>query len=91
MIWGAAVVRNVLFGMLVASTLAPWGTIKPSRRTSEHEKGDLGVQTWISSIFLGFRGSILQVFHEISGKCTPGAIKWLELSNGVGSDSLWKV
>ena len=47
-IWGADVVsfgaENVSFGMLVASILASWGIIERSRGTSEHKKGDLGVQ-----------------------------------------------
>ena len=30
--------QNVSFGILVASTLAPWGTIERSRGTSEHKK-----------------------------------------------------
>ena len=37
--------------MLNASNLAPWGTIERSRGASEHNKGDLGVQVWISVAF----------------------------------------
>ena len=40
--------QNVSSGMLVASTLAPWGTIERSRGTWEHKKGDLGIKAWIS-------------------------------------------
>ena len=40
--------RSVSSGMLVASALAPWGTIEPYRGTSDHKKEDLGGQTWIS-------------------------------------------
>ena len=47
-IWGADVVssgaQDVLFGMLAASTMAPWGIMKRSSGTWEHEKGDLGLQ-----------------------------------------------
>ena len=54
-IWGADVVRfsaqNVSFGIFVASTLTPWETIERSGGTSEHKKGDLGVQAWISIHF----------------------------------------
>ena len=35
--------QKMLFGMLVASNLAPWGTIERFRGTWEHKKGDLGV------------------------------------------------
>ena len=35
--------QNVSFGMLVASNLAPWGTIERFSGTREHKKGDLGV------------------------------------------------
>ena len=35
--------QNMLFGMLVASNLAPWGTIDRFRGTWEHKKEDLGV------------------------------------------------
>ena len=41
-IWAAGVIsfgaQSVSFGMLVASTLAPWGTIQGSRGTSEHKE-----------------------------------------------------
>ena len=51
-IWSADVVkfgaRNVSFGMLVASLWHLGGPLSPSRRTSEHRKGDLGVHAWIS-------------------------------------------
>ena len=43
--------QNIPFGMPVASTLAPWGTIERSRGTSKHKKGDLEVQAWISVDF----------------------------------------
>ena len=35
--------KTMTFGMLVASNLAPWGTIERIWGTWEHEKGDLGV------------------------------------------------
>ena len=43
--------EHVSFGMLVASGSTPWGTIERSRLTSEHKKGALGVQAWISVDF----------------------------------------
>ena len=51
------------FGMPVASTLAPWGTIVRSRGTWEHEKGNLGVQAWI---FVDF-GSTSGLYFESFG------------------------
>ena len=61
MIFGAAVfsfgAQNVSFSMLVASNLTPWGIIERFRGTWEHEKGDLGVQVWISVDFGGIWGS----------------------------------
>ena len=47
MILGADVIsfvaQNVSFGMLVASTLEPWGTIERFGGTWAHKRGDLGV------------------------------------------------
>ena len=40
--------QNVSFGMPVAPTLAPWGTIERSRGLLEHKNGDVGMQAWIS-------------------------------------------
>ena len=62
--------QNVSFGMLVASTLAPRGTIERSRETSEHKKRDLGVHVWISVDLDGFRDRILRVFGRLwKNKC----------------------
>ena len=51
-IWSGDVVsfgtQNVSFGILVASLLVPLGTIERFNVTSEHKKGDLGMQAWIS-------------------------------------------
>ena len=44
-------VRKLSFGMLGASTSAPWGTIERSRFTWGHKKGDLKVTAWISIDF----------------------------------------
>ena len=40
--------QNVSFGMLVASSLTPWGTTERFRGTGEHKKEDLAVRVWIS-------------------------------------------
>ena len=54
--------QNVLFGMLVASSLAPWGTIERFRRTWEHKKGDLGVPGLDFCRFWGDFGAAIQAF-----------------------------
>ena len=65
--WGADVVKfgaqNVSFGMLVASTLVPRGTIERFRGTWEHKKGDLGV--WISIDLGGCRDRHLKFFANV--------------------------
>ena len=43
--------QDVSFGMHVASTLAPWGTIERSWGTWKHKKGGFGVHAWISTDF----------------------------------------
>ena len=55
-------VQTFFFCILVASTLAPLGTIERFRETLEHKKGDLGVQAWISVDF----GWILEPHLESS-------------------------
>ena len=42
---------HVSFGMPVAPTLAPWGTIERCRGTLVHKMGDVGIQAWISVDF----------------------------------------
>ena len=48
--------QKVLFGMLVASNLTPWGIIERFRDSWEHREGDLGVQVWISVDFAWISG-----------------------------------
>ena len=58
LIWGVDVgsfgAQHVLFGMPVASTFSPWGTIERSRGTWEHKTGGHGVQASISIDFVFF-------------------------------------
>ena len=56
------VAEIVLFGMPLAPTLVPWGTIARSWGTWEHKKGDDGIQAWVSVDF----GFILGPHFKIS-------------------------
>ena len=53
--WGADVVKfgaqNVLFSMLVASNLAPWGPSSDAGGLGSTRKETLGFQAWISIDF----------------------------------------
>ena len=55
--------QSVSSGMIVASTLALGGTIERSRVTSEHKKGDLGVQALISVDLESISGAHFGVFY----------------------------
>ena len=54
--------QNQSFGMLCASTLAPWGTMGRSRGTWGLKKGDLGVQAWIFIDFCLISGPHFESF-----------------------------
>ena len=72
-IWDAHVVsfvvQNVSFGMLVASILAPRGTIDRFRGTWEHKKGDLEVPGLDFCRFWGdFGTAIWDLFAKLATK-----------------------
>ena len=55
--------QNMSFGMPVASTLAPAGSIERSRGTWEHERMEtLGARLGFLTILGGFRDGIFGVF-----------------------------
>ena len=56
--------QNVSFGMLVAPTLARWGTIKRSSGTLEHKKGDVGLD------FCPFRMDFVTTFGDLLARPT---------------------
>ena len=67
-------VQNQSFGMLGASTLAPWGTMGRSRGTWGLRKRDFGVQAWIfidfGSISGPHFGSFLGTLDKIKCLCS---------------------
>ena len=53
---------DLSFGMLGASTLASWGTLRRSWDSGEHKKDHWKVRAWIFIDLAGFRDTILTAF-----------------------------